>query len=115
MQEFDYIIIGQGIAGSTLAWQLRWRDKRVAIVDRNEGGTASKIASGLISPITGQRNAVSWRFEDFWPVAKSFYERVETETQKRVLRCEPMLKLISNDSKFDNPQLSKFRGEQKPL
>ena len=115
MREFDYIIIGQGIAGSTLAWQLNWLGKSVAIVDRDEAATASKIASGLISPITGQRNAVSWRFEDFWPVAKSFYKRIETQTDQRVLRCEPMLKVIGDDSQFDSPQLHTYRGEQQPL
>ena len=109
MRQFDQIIIGQGIAGSALAWQFHWRGLHVAIIDRCEEVTASKIASGLISPITGKRNAVSWRFAAFWEAAEPFYRRVEETTQERLLRQQPMLKVLTESSALDSPSLVPFK------
>ena len=111
MREFDQIIIGQGIAGSTLAWQLGWLGQHVVVVDREDANTASKVAAGLISPITGKRDAVSWRFDELWPVAKAFYERVESETKTTFFYPSLMLKVISvEDSRAGKvgEQLSKY-------
>ena len=36
MPDFDFVIIGQGLAGTTLAWQLKWLGKSVAIIDREQ-------------------------------------------------------------------------------
>ncbi|QLH32628.1 MAG: FAD-binding protein [Cyclobacteriaceae bacterium] len=32
----DYLIVGQGLAGSCLAWQLVQRGKRVIVIDKPE-------------------------------------------------------------------------------
>ena len=50
----DYLIIGQGLAGSLLAWELIQRRCSVVVVD-NGNENASQIAAGLINPITGMR------------------------------------------------------------
>ena len=52
---WDVIIVGQGLAGTTLAWHLREAGQRVLVIDACEPVTSSKIAAGLITPITGQR------------------------------------------------------------
>jgi glycine/D-amino acid oxidase-like deaminating enzyme len=80
MQSFDYIIVGQGLAGTSLAWQLLWRGRRILVVDRGDAVTASRIAAGLITPITGKRLAVDERFDEYFATAREFYRRVEAET-----------------------------------
>lgn len=115
MNRFDQIIIGQGIAGSALAWQLRWLGQSVLIVDRDEAVTSSKIASGLISPISGKRSAVSWRFDELWPVAGDFYRRVEEETGQSLLHCRPMLKVDHHAELTRRGDLQDFVGKQSEL
>lgn len=101
MVEFDCLVIGQGLAGTALAWFLRWTGVRVLVVDREERITSSKIAAGLITPITGQRLIKSWRFDDLWPAAESFYRRVEIESGSLFFHQIPMARLFSNSSEAE--------------
>ena len=101
LTRFDFIIVGQGLAGTALAWSLRWNGFRVLVIDRNSPVTSSKIAAGLITPITGQRLVKTWRFDELWPVAVAFYRRVEQETGMTLFRQTPMVRLFSNDSEVD--------------
>ncbi len=90
--DYDAIILGQGLAGTTLAWSLHWRGSQVLVIDRDVPVTSSRIAAGLMTPITGQRLVKTWRWDQFWPAAVAFYRRVETEAaasffgQKRLVR-----------------------------
>ena len=47
----DVVVVGQGFAGTALAWQLRWRGASVLVVDRGDPDTASKVAAGLLTPM----------------------------------------------------------------
>src|SRR6476469_5094433 len=51
-----------------------------AVLDREAAVTSSRVAAGLVTPITGQRLAKSWRLDELWPAAVAFYERAEAET-----------------------------------
>jgi glycine oxidase len=93
---WDYIIVGQGIAGTTLAWQLHWRNARVLLIDRDEETSSSKIAAGLITPITGQRFVKSWRFDELWSSAQQFYRRVEELTGCEFFALNSQVRLFSN-------------------
>jgi len=63
----DYIIVGQGLAGSLLAYELMQEGKLVCIVDEHHLGAASAVAAGIINPITGRRFAKSWRIDELLP------------------------------------------------
>ncbi len=95
--EFDFIILGQGIAGTSLAWCLRWAGSRFLVVDRQEAVTSSRIAAGLVTPITGQKLIKSWRFDEFWPTAIEFYRRVQQETKTQLFARRSMVRLFAND------------------
>ena len=112
MSHYDTIILGQGLAGTTLAWALRSVGVRALVVDRDEAVTSSRIAAGLITPITGQRLAMSWRFDELWPVAIAFYRHLETVTETSFFRTGPMVRLIlhaEEQLKFVKKQDAAFR------
>lgn len=71
--EFDYIIVGQGLAGTLLSWFLKKRGRSFCFVDNNHHHAASNIAAGIINPITGRKYVKSWRIEQFLPVAERTY------------------------------------------
>ena len=73
MQRTDFLIIGQGLAGTCLAWELLGRGGSVRIVDRGEAMTASKISAGLLNPIIGRNLNLSWRFRRTFEAATAFY------------------------------------------
>ncbi|MDA1229738.1 MAG: FAD-dependent oxidoreductase [Planctomycetota bacterium] len=100
MPDVDVLIIGQGLAGSCLAWTLHWSGRRVLIVDRGEHVTASRIAAGLITPMTGRRMAPTLRFEDCYQHASEFFRRIESEQNCRLLEEQPAIRrFVDEDEK----------------
>lgn len=92
----ETLIVGQGLAGTVLAWQLRFRGVSFVVVDDPKPMTASRIAAGLVTPITGQRLVPSWRFSEFWPVALKFYRRLEREIGQEFFREVSMVRLFQS-------------------
>lgn len=89
---YDAIILGQGLAGTAVAWQFHWAGLRVLIIDRNESNTPSRISAGLITPITGQRLVISWQFPAFWSAALAHYRRAEAELGTSFFRETTMVR-----------------------
>lgn len=73
---YDFIIVGQGIAGTLLAHFLLESGRSVCIIDNNHKGAASKVAAGIVNPITGKNFVRSWRVNEFLPVAKKVYDQI---------------------------------------
>ena len=55
MRTVDYLIVGQGLAGSVFAALLLERGRSFVVVDDDHRTAASKAAGGIINPITGKR------------------------------------------------------------
>ncbi len=53
--DIDYLIIGQGLAGSLLAWTLLQRQQQIHLIDDHHSGSASLAAAGLVNPLGGMR------------------------------------------------------------
>jgi glycine oxidase len=73
----DYIIAGQGLAGSILALELERLGADVILVDPGRENTCSRVAGGLITPITGIRLVVTAGYPEFFSYATGFYRRWE--------------------------------------
>ena len=97
MREVDYIIVGQGLAGTCLAWELQALGQSVVAIDRDSAVTSSRIAAGLITPITGQRLVKTWRWEELRAAAWGFYRRMETELGQPLLRETAMVKVFATE------------------
>ena len=77
MLQVDYIIVGQGVSGSFLAWYLNQAKKTFLVIDNQNANSASRIASGVINPITGRRFVRTWMIEEIMPFAVSAYKKIE--------------------------------------
>ena len=94
---WDTIIVGQGLAGTTLAWRLTEAGQRVLLLDADEPVTSSKIAAGLITPITGLRLVLTERLDEFLPVARDFYARIEARAGQRFFQERTAVRLFQSD------------------
>jgi len=72
--DFDFIIVGQGIAGSLLAHELIDSGKKLLVIDKFQPFSSSRIAAGIIHPITGRRLAKSWMADELIPFAEKRYK-----------------------------------------
>jgi glycine oxidase len=104
MSQVDYIIVGQGIAGSILAYSLRKKGQKVVIFDQHTEGvlTSSKIAAGVINPITGRRFVKSWRIDELLPAAKRLYQELETELNSSIWHERPILRTLRDIEEENN-------------
>ncbi|MEM9822004.1 MAG: FAD-dependent oxidoreductase [Bacteroidota bacterium] len=82
---YDYLIVGQGLAGTLLGHELMKAGQRVLFVDGKHQGTASQVAAGIINPITGRRFVKSWMIETLLPQAMTTYHELENLLGERFL------------------------------
>lgn len=71
--ETDYLIVGQGIAGTLLSYSLLQAGQRVLVIDDGKPNSASRIAAGVINPVSGRRFEMAWMYDDIYPVARQAY------------------------------------------
>jgi glycine/D-amino acid oxidase-like deaminating enzyme len=72
-QSVDYLIVGQGLCGTLLSWYLHKEGKSFLLIDDGSENSSSKVAAGIINPVTGRRFVASWMVEDLLPFAKQAY------------------------------------------
>lgn len=68
------IIVGQGMAGSTLGLYLLSQGLDVLVVDSKERNTSTSVAAGLINPVVLKRMNLVWRAEEFMAEQNLFYQ-----------------------------------------
>ena len=77
--QIDYLIIGQGISGTWLSYYLQKNKKSFLVIDNNAAGTPSRIAAGIINPVTGRRHVTVWMAEEILPFAFEAYTELGNE------------------------------------
>ena len=115
-----YIVVGQGVAGSLLAYFLRKNGQKVLVFDENTEGvpSSSKIAAGVINPITGRRFVKSWRIDALLPVAKRTYQDLEKLLNVQIWHERNIVRTLKDTEEENNfllrrtyPDYQHFCGE----
>ncbi|MDX5483230.1 MAG: FAD-binding oxidoreductase [Hymenobacteraceae bacterium] len=99
---YDFIVVGHGIAGATLAYTLRKHGQRVLVIDEPRANSASRVAAGLVNPVAGKRFAKSWLVDTLLPFADSFYDELEDHFQKPLFFHKPLYKIFSTIEEQNN-------------
>lgn len=92
----DYIIVGQGIAGTLLAHFLLQENKNVMVIDDQHHQSSSMVAAGLINPITGRNYVKTWRIEELIPFALKTYQALEKELGISIIETKNIAMLFSS-------------------
>ena len=100
-------IIGMGIAGTCLAWQLLDRGADIHIYDICDANSCSRIAAGIVNPVTGRRFVLSWRFAELNETARNFYQQMEQELDIFIMHQMPIVRNIE-DQRFKDDILAKI-------
>lgn len=114
------LIIGQGLAGTAVAWRLWERGAPFLLVDRDEPVTSSKIAAGLLTPITGMRITLNENYGPRLLQAVPFYRHKERLLGRRFLYSRPAVRLFKDEQepkkwarRADDPAVQAF-VQQRP-
>lgn len=69
----EYLIIGQGIAGTLLSYELMNLGKSVLVIDAPNNNKASRVASAVINPLVGKNWTLANDAENVIPIALNTY------------------------------------------
>ncbi|WP_255364077.1 NAD(P)/FAD-dependent oxidoreductase [Arachidicoccus ginsenosidimutans] len=72
-------MVGQGICGTFLSYYLMQEDQSVLVIDKQKPNRASRIASGVINPVTGRRIVKTWKIDELMPFAWNAYHKIAAE------------------------------------
>ena len=95
--QIDFLIIGQGLAGSTLAVELLNHGKSILVVDRQDGGGSTRVAAGLITPLTGKGMNPAWRQDECLQKAKVFYRDLEKQSGRKLYHQMPVMRVFGSE------------------
>jgi len=77
--QVDLIIIGQGISGTCLSYFLFRENISFIIIDDARKNAPSRVAAGIINPVTGRRIVRTWMIEELLPDTWDFYTQLGNE------------------------------------
>lgn len=92
----DVLIIGQGISGSFLSYYLQKEDKKVLVIDDHYPHSPSRIAAGIINPVTGRRLVTVWMVDEILPYAWQAYRDFEEELQIKAISQKNIIDFFPN-------------------
>ena len=115
MTNYDVIVVGSGVIGLSIAWQVGLTGRRVVVVDPHPGRGSSYAAAGMLAPV----NEAAWGDEPLielnvrsaagWP---SFARALETASDLPVGLRETGALLVAGDGS-DHAQLEElFKFQQ---
>lgn len=82
----DHIIVGQGICGTLLSHELQGTGRKVVVIDDGNVSASSKVASGIINPVTGKRLVRTWLADQLLPYAQGVYTDIGNELDAALVR-----------------------------
>jgi glycine/D-amino acid oxidase-like deaminating enzyme len=105
-----WTIVGQGLAGTCLAWELWNRGVEFRLVDREKGGS-SLVAAGLVNPVTGKNFEPTPRIGDFLPEALEFYRGLEELLENSFWHPLPILRLAEDEKEWSKMLAKRSRPD----
>jgi glycine/D-amino acid oxidase-like deaminating enzyme len=94
----NYIIVGQGLAGTLLAYELLKRGQSFMVIDRPGIPHASSVAAGIINPVVFRRMAKSWKVDEAFPVMEKVYHELEKLLNISIYERCRILKILDQES-----------------
>lgn len=99
--EVDYLIIGQGLAGSLLAYELIQANKLIMVLDSPLQQKASDVAAGVINPVVFRRMTKSWMIDELYPHLLKSYTALERFLDVKLFYPMEIKKILSaNDAEL---------------
>ncbi|GAB4199105.1 MAG: FAD-dependent oxidoreductase [Bacteroidia bacterium] len=96
MKKTECIIVGSGIAGITLAWELYRKNISFVLISQPALSQASLLAPGVWNPIVFKRITPTWNASELIAHLQSFYQYVENHLQIHLSEQLQIAHVLSN-------------------
>lgn len=94
--QIDYLVIGQGISGTFLSYYLKKEGKSFLVIDNNYSNSPSKIAAGIINPVTGRRLVTVWMVDEILPFAWKAYQEIGHDLDITAISSKSIIDFFPN-------------------
>jgi glycine oxidase len=115
MTNVDFLIIGQGLAGTLFADFALQQGHTVLVLNDESRIAASMVAAGMYTPVNPKRMSVSWMYDELYNSLVQTFSNLENQTGKRFFYPMEVYNAISsakesNDfaEKLDNVQFASY-------
>lgn len=118
MGKGNFIVVGQGIAGTVMAATLLEKGCSVIVIDEPSLSKASRIAAGLYNPVVFKRLVKSWMADELIPFMDAFYTSAEAKLGEEFYHKKKIIKLFAEESEKElwkgsrEKDVGKYLGEQ---
>ncbi|QGY46232.1 FAD-dependent oxidoreductase [Maribellus comscasis] len=99
MKKVEFLVVGQGLAGTMLAFEMLKKSLSFHIVSSPEKRKASLVAAGMVNPLVFKRLTKSWLADKLVPVMKERYQNLENVLGERLFFEKDILKPLSAQEK----------------
>ncbi|MCK3684772.1 FAD-binding oxidoreductase [Maribellus sp. YY47] len=114
MKEVEFLIVGQGLAGTMLAFELLERNISFRLVSSTQKSKASVVAAGMINPLVFKRLTKSWMADQLMPVMRKRYRELEQKLSSSFFYEKKILKPLSEqetllwNEKMEKPDFATY-------
>lgn len=121
MKKVEFLIVGNGLAGTMLAFEMLEKQLDFRIVASPSKSRASEIAAGTFNPLVFKRLTKSWLADELLPEMKNKYNKLENFLGERFYFEKPILKPLSEQEKQlwmerkTNPEFSGYISGVEPV
>ncbi len=70
------LLIGQGISGTWLSYWFVQMGTEITVLDEQRTNTSTRVASGVINPVTGRQVVTTWLADELFPFAEEHYTNI---------------------------------------
>ncbi len=111
---FDYIIVGFGVAGFSLAQQLEENKQNYVVFD-NQSQQSTRIAGGMFNPVILKRFTPAWQADEMLPYALLQFQKAELTYGKKYIHYIDIYRKLTGVEEQNNwvaasdkPVMSKY-------
>lgn len=97
----DILIVGGGFAGLSCAIEAHKRGLSFDLIDNAYKQASTRIAAGIMNPITGRKYQVQEQFDILHTAAVEAYQYVEKQTGKIIIHPLPIYKIHKSEAALE--------------
>ncbi len=98
MGRINCLIVGQGISGSLVSYMLYRKGIPFLVMDPGVQNTASRIAAGMFTPVSGKRKTILPLTPEQIPFAINIYQNIGTLIGKELVHLQNIYNVFSSET-----------------
>jgi len=110
----DYLIVGQGVAGSCFALKLLREKKSFLVIDEDKN-KASSVAVGIYNPVVLKRFSLIWHAGEQLELMNEYFSEFENLLDGKFVEQIPVYRILKNEDEVRTWRKKSVMPELKPF